>query len=47
MQHRIGPSDLNDINDLRNGLLLNTLLHRSLGLGEISFLKVISLVIEN
>ena len=31
---------LDDINDTRNGILLNVALHRSLDVGEIAFLKV-------
>ena len=44
MQHRGGPSDFDDINDVRNGLLLNTTLHRSFGRGHVAFLKVILLL---
>ena len=35
-----GQDDINDINDIRNGLLLVSTLHKAFGFGEVAFLKV-------
>ena len=40
IRHRDGPDDINDINDTRNGLLLNSLLHIPFGAISMAFLKV-------
>ncbi len=44
VRHRGGPdhplNDLNSVDDIRNGLLLSSCLHRPLGDGESAFLKV-------
>ena len=39
MKFRGGP-DIDDINDIRNGLLLFQSLHTVIGLGEAAFLRV-------
>jgi hypothetical protein len=38
MAMRDGPLDLNNINDIRNGLLLYSPLHEVFRLGEVTFL---------
>jgi len=38
--------DIDDINDIRNGLLLSLPLHAVLGLGQVAFLKVVKMIIE-
>jgi hypothetical protein len=41
VNHRGGPDDnINDINDIRNGLLLSDLLHGPFGAGHMAFLEV-------
>lgn len=40
-----GQLDIDDINDIRNGLLLAKSLHTLLGLGEVAFLKVAIMII--
>jgi len=40
MQKRDGPSDLDNINDPRNGILLYGPTHTDFGSGEVAFLKV-------
>ena len=40
---RGGPRNINNINDLRNGLLLYETLHTVFGKGEVAFLKVMTL----
>ena len=40
-----GQDDINDINDIRNGLLLSQMLHRIFRDGDVAFLKV-AMVIE-
>jgi hypothetical protein len=41
VHHRGGPDDdIDDINDIRNGLLLANLLHLPFGAARIAFLKV-------
>ena len=42
MMENRGHSELDicDINDIRNGLLLNKILHKIFGLGEVAFLMV-------
>jgi hypothetical protein len=39
--------DIDDINDIRNGLLLCQSLHTVLGLGQVAFLKVVKVIIES
>ena len=39
-------SDIDDINDIRNGLFLSLILHTALGLGQVAFLKVGFMIIE-
>jgi len=46
MHHRGGPPGLDNINDPRNGLLLELSLHRIFGRGEVAFLKVITIIIR-
>jgi len=40
-----GQHDINDINDIRNGLLLSLPLYTIFGLGQVAFLKVIKFII--
>ena len=39
-------SDIDDINDIRNGLFLGLILYTALGLGQVAFLKVRFMIIE-
>jgi HNH endonuclease len=41
-----GQLDIDDINDIRNGLLLSKVLHTVFGLGQVAFLKVAIMIIE-
>jgi hypothetical protein len=41
-----GQPDIDDINDIRNGLLLAKALHTVFGLGQVAFLKVALTIIE-
>ena len=43
--NRGGGHDIDDINDIRNGLLLSQAIHKVFGLGHMTFLMVISLII--
>lgn len=41
-----GLPNIDDINDIRNGLLLVQVLHTVFGLGQVAFLKVAITIIE-
>jgi hypothetical protein len=46
MNHHGGPPGLDNINDPRNGLLLELSIDRIFGHGEVVFLKVITIIIR-